>query len=194
MLHPVRAGCDWAATWPKRSNVNECQTTAILSLKLLSALGSKSNTYLSSNFKRSRFMFDLTSTQRCSMLLLLMPHEFFGVLKFASFTLRSKQWYGNTERAATAQTSLKWTRRNEHPFPSRDGALTATRSLGHFQFGAALMPLAIFKRMAYRLTEGSELKLLSCLQIKTERHRGISNTENHNIQVWAKGLTYSDEI
>lgn len=55
------------------------------------ALGSKSNTSLSSNFKRSKFMFYLTSAQFCNMLLLQKPHkEFSWLLKFTSFHFKIK--------------------------------------------------------------------------------------------------------
>lgn len=131
--------------------------------ELSKVLGSKSNPYLSSNFKRSKFRFYLTSTQLRNTLLRLKATRVFLALKFAPSPLRSKELCRNTEKVAIAQMSLKWPWRNGHLLPLQLVLSWQSSALGPAIAEQLLWHKSSSKEGHTNATEGPEWKPLSCL-------------------------------
>lgn len=87
-----RGRYDWETTWPKHSNLNHCQTIAIVSLDFSVHLALEvAPTWVQIKKKKSKVMFYLTSAQFPIMLLLFKPHEECSwLLKFASSHFKIK--------------------------------------------------------------------------------------------------------
>lgn len=157
-------GCDWATTWPKHSNLNECQTTAVSSLNLSMCLALKVIPTWAQISKDPNLCFiwhPLSFVIRCSFE--SHARSFPGPWNLPPSPLRSKELCSNTEKVAITQMSLKWPRRNGHPLALQLALLLQSSAPGPSNSEQLLWHDSSSKGWHANATEGPERKPLSCL-------------------------------
>lgn len=189
--------CDWATTWPKHSNLNECQTIAISSLNFYRCLALKVTPTWASNSKDPNLCFiwhPRNFVLRCSYE--SHTRSFRGSRNSPPSPLRSKELCGNAEKVAIAQMSLKWPWKNGIPLPLQFGALIAKLSFLALPSRSSFHGTSHLPKDSIPTGQTALSASLEDVFSYNKQHRDVSHVGNHEVWVGAKGQIHinADEI